>query len=73
MSLEELIIFCKENDVAISIDYSVDSDSAVVTLQSHVDSRRSKLLVQRECCTSAVDKKEHFQFVLEHLATELNG
>lgn len=72
MSLEELILFCKENAVSINVDYSADSDSAVVILQSHIDNRRCKLLVQRECCALAVDKKEHFQFVLDHLLAEFN-
>ena len=73
MSLEELLAFCEENGVSITIDSNVSADSIVLTLQRHTDNRQNRLLIQRECCTSATDKKEHFQYVLNHMVEELKA
>lgn len=71
MTLDELLDFCQENGVSITIMVDEPCNAVRVRLQSS-DLLRFETLVPQDLCKAAENKDEQFRCVLYHLLSGMN-
>ena len=74
MTLDELLDFCQENGVSITIMAVEPCNAVRIRLKSgDLPNHNFETLVQQDMCKTAENKDEQFRCVLYHLLACMNG